>query len=425
MSSTITLLPLGQVSNQVFSSRITNMNQEVMDALYIIVLAFSIYLLCRYGIFPLIKFLAKKTTTLLDDILLDKKFLNRVSLAIVFSSLKAYVDTGNIIPYVDSLLSNRFIDAFLVIFIGLSLSELLTLINKVSNHYETLRDKPIKGYIQIVKIILNAFVAIVVFAIITGQSVAYYISGLGAITAILLLIFQDTILSFVASVQIGQNDIIKLNDWIEVPEYGADGDVIDISLHTVKVQNWDKTITTIPTSKIVTSSVKNWRGMSDYGGRRIMRSVLIDISSVGFMEDKDVQKLKKLPSISKYLTKKIHEIEEYNNSVNKGDPNIEKRRLTNLGTLRAYLVNYLINHEELNTDSMTLIVRQLPPTSEGVPLEIYTFTKTTDWVEYEGIQSDIFDHIFAVLPKFGLRAFQSGLLEAAAVQGLPLNEPEI
>jgi len=157
MSSTITLLPLGQVSNQVFSSRITNMNQEVMDALYIIVLAFSIYLLCRYGIFPLIKFLAKKTTTLLDDILLDKKFLNRVSLAIVFSSLKAYVDTGNIIPYVDSLLSNRFIDAFLVIFIGLSLSELLTLINKVSNHYETLRDKPIKGYIQIVKIILNSF----------------------------------------------------------------------------------------------------------------------------------------------------------------------------------------------------------------------------------------------------------------------------
>ena len=165
--------------------------------------------------------------------------------------------------------------------------------------------------------------------------------------------------------------------------------------------------------------------MSDYGGRRIMRSVLIDISSVRFMEDKDVQQLKKLPSISKYLTEKINEIEEYNNSVNKGEKYIEKRRLTNLGTLRAYLVNYLINHEELNTDSMTLIVRQLPPTSEGVPLEIYTFTKTTDWVEYEGVQSDIFDHIFAVLPKFGLRAFQSGLLEAAAVQGLPINEPEI
>ena len=213
-----------------------------------------------------------------------------------------------------------------------------------------------------------------------------------------------------------------MNDWIEVPEYGADGDVIDISLHTVKVQNWDKTITTIPTSKIVTSSVKNWRGMSDYGGRRIMRSILIDISSVRFMEDKDIEKLKKLPSINKYLKGKIKDIEDHNSSINK---EVEERRLTNLGTLRAYLINYLKNHEELNTDDMTLIVRQLSPTSEGVPLEIYTFTKTIDWVEYESVQSDIFDHIFAVLPKFGLRAFQSGLLEAAAVQGMPINEPEI
>jgi len=289
-------------------------------------------------------------------------------------------------------------------------------------HYEALKDKPIKGYIQIVKIVLNAFIVIIIFAIGTGQSVGYYISGLGAITAILLLVFQDTILSFVASVQIGQNDIINLDDWIEVPEYGADGDVVDISLHTVKVQNWDKTITTIPTSKIVTSSVKNWRGMSDYGGRRIKRSILIDISSVRFMEEKDIDKLKQLPSINKYLSEKINDIEKYNNSV---DEEKEKRRLTNLGTLRAYLVSYLKNHNDLNTESMTLIVRQLSPTSEGVPLEIYTFTNTIDWVEYEGIQSDIFDHIFAVLPKFGLRAFQGGTVEAAASRGLSINEPEI
>ena len=324
--------------------------------------------------------------------------------------------------FIDRVFSEILINSFLAIFIGLSISELLTIINKISTHYDSLKNKPIKGYIQIVKIIVNAFIVIIIFAIATGQPVAYYISGLGAITAILLLVFQDTILSFVASVQIGQNDIINLNDWIEVPEYGADGDVIDISLHTVKVQNWDKTITTIPTSKIVTSSVKNWRGMSDYGGRRIMRSILIDISSVRFMEDKDIEKGKKLPSINKYLNVKIRDIQDHNDSLNK---ETEERRLTNLGTLRAYLVNYLKNHEELNTDDMTLIVRQLSPTSEGVPLEIYTFTKTIDWVEYENIQSDIFDHIFAVLPKFGLRAFQSGLLEAAAVQGMPINEPEI
>jgi len=403
------------------------MNQEIIDLLYILVFAFSIYSLCRYGVFFVIKFLVKKTRTLLDDVLLDKKFLNRISLVIVFSSLKGYIDTGKVIPYVEELLSKRLTDAFLAIFIGLSISQLLTLLNKLSSHYDALKNKPIKGYIQIIKIVLNAFILIIIFAIATGQPVAYYISGLGAITAILLLVFQDTILSFVASVQIGQNDIINLNDWIEVPEFGADGDVIDISLHTVKVQNWDKTVTTIPTSKIVTSSVKNWRGMADYGGRRIKRSVLIDISSVRFMEQKDVEKLKELPSISKYLTDKIQEIEEYNNLVSKDNKETERRRLTNLGTLRAYLINYLKNHEGLNTDNMTLIVRQLSPTSEGVPLEIYTFTNTTDWVEYEGLQSDIFDHLFAVLPKFGLRVFQNGLLEATASMGLSINinEPEI
>ena len=398
------------------------MSQDIIDLGYVLLLGVSVYLVCRYLVFPLISKLANKTKTILDDVLLDKKFLNRVSLVIVFSSLKSYVDAVNSIPFIDRVFSEILINSFLAIFIGLSISELLTIINKISTHYDSLKNKPIKGYIQIVKIIVNAFIVIIIFAIATGQPVAYYISGLGAITAILLLVFQDTILSFVASVQIGQNDIINLNDWIEVPEYGADGDVIDISLHTVKVQNWDKTITTIPTSKIVTSSVKNWRGMSDYGGRRIMRSILIDISSVRFMEDKDIEKLKKLPSINKYLKGKIKDIEDHNSSLNK---EVEKRRLTNLGTLRAYLINYLKNHEELNTDDMTLIVRQLSPTSEGVPLEIYTFTKTIDWVEYENVQSDIFDHIFAVLPKFGLRAFQSGLLEAAAVQGMPINEPEI
>ncbi len=403
----IKYLLLGQVNNQDSkSSRIKYMSQDIVDLGYVLLLGVSVYLICRYLIFPLISKLAKKTKTILDDVLLDKKFLNRVSLVIVFSSLKSYVDAVNDIPFIDRAFSEILINSFLAIFIGLSISELLTIINKISTHYDSLKNKPIKGYIQIVKIIVNAFIVIIIFAIATGQPVGYYISGLGAITAILLLVFQDTILSFVASVQIGQNDIINLNDWIEVPEYGADGDVIDISLHTVKVQNWDKTITTIPTSKIVTSSVKNWRGMSDYGGRRIMRSILIDISSVRFMEDKDIEKLQKLPSINKYLKGKMSDIQDHNSSLNK---ETEERRLTNLGTLRAYLVNYLKNHEELNTDDMTLIVS----------------TKTIDWVEYENVQSDIFDHIFAVLPKFGLRAFQSGLLEAAAVQGLPLNDPEI
>ena len=384
---------------------------------------FASYLILRSVVFPIIKRGASKTTTYIDDLFLDKKFLNRVSYVFVLVFYNFLIATPQFnLDIFNTEISTRISSSLLTLFVGLTLLEMLNVLNKVSENIDSLRNKPIKGYVQIVKIALNSFIFIIIFAIITGQPVSYYISGLGALTAVLLLVFQDTILSFIASVQIGQNNIINNGDWIEVPEYGADGDVIDIALHTVKVQNWDKTITTIPTSKIVTTSVKNWRGMSEYGGRRIKRSVSIDISSVKFMEQKDIDKLMEIPSVNKYLSEKIEDIDKFNASI---DENKEKRRLTNLGTLRAYLINYLKNHDGLNTDSMTLLVRQLSPTAVGVPLELYTFTNTTDWVEYEGIQSDIFDHIFAVLPKFGLRAFQEGTVEAAAARGLPIPESEI
>ncbi|MDB2326916.1 mechanosensitive ion channel family protein [Candidatus Actinomarina sp.] len=381
------------------------------------------YVLLRSIIFPIIKRGASKTSTYIDDLFLDKKFLNRISYVFVFVLYNFLIATPQFsLDIFNTEISSRVSSSLLTLFIGLTLLEMLNVLNKVSENINSLKNKPIKGYVQIVKIALNSFIFIIIFAIITGQPVSYYISGLGALTAVLLLVFQDTILSFIASVQIGQNNIIKNGDWIEVPEYGADGDVIDIALHTVKVQNWDKTITTIPTSKIVTTSVKNWRGMSEYGGRRIKRSVSIDISSIKFMEDKDIDKLKEMPLISRYLSEKILDIEKYNASIG-GEK--ERRRLTNLGTLRAYLLNYLKNHDGLNTETMTLLVRQLAPTAVGVPLELYTFTNTTDWVEYEGIQSDIFDHVFAVLPKFGLRAFQEGTVEAAATRGLPMNDSEL
>jgi miniconductance mechanosensitive channel len=381
------------------------------------------YVLLRSVIFPIIKRGASKTSTYIDDLFLDKKFLNRISYVFVFVLYNFLIATPQFsLDIFNTEISSRVSSSLLTLFIGLTLLEMLNVLNKVSENINSLKNKPIKGYVQIIKIALNSFIFIIIFAIITGQPVSYYISGLGALTAVLLLVFQDTILSFIASVQIGQNNIIKNGDWIEVPEYGADGDVIDIALHTVKVQNWDKTITTIPTSKIVTTSVKNWRGMSEYGGRRIKRSVSIDISSIKFMEDKDINKLKEMPLISRYLSEKILDIEKYNASI-VGEK--ERRRLTNLGTLRAYLLNYLKNHDGLNTETMTLLVRQLAPTAVGVPLELYTFTNTTDWVEYEGIQSDIFDHVFAVLPKFGLRAFQEGTVEAAATRGLPMNDSEL
>jgi len=396
---------------------------DVTNLFVLLGILLGVYIALRLLVFPTIKKLASKTSTYLDDLFLDKKFLNRFSYVIIFVIFNFLRSAEQFnLSFLESEIFTRLLDALFSLAVGLTVLELLTVLNKLSESIESLKNKPIKGYVQIVKIIVTSFIAIIIFAIITGQSVAYYISGLGALTAVLLLIFQDTILSFVASVQIGQNDIIKIGDWIEVPEFGADGDVVDIALHTVKVQNWDKTITTIPTSKIVNTSVKNWRAMSEYGGRRIKRSLLIDISSIKFLNKTELEELEKIAPLKKYITSKIEEVDKFNNSISESDTSQEIRRLTNIGTYRAYVESYLKQNSNLNTDTMTFLVRQLPSSPEGVPIEIYTFTNTTEWVTYEQIQSDIFDHLFAILPKFGLRVFQNGLLEAVAMKNLPFNQ---
>ena len=396
---------------------------DLTNLLILFGILLGVYFVLRIFIYPTTKKLASKTSTYMDDLFLDKKFLNRFSYVIIFVIFNFLRSAEQFnLSFLESEIFTRLLDALFSLAVGLTVLELLTVLNKLSESIESLKNKPIKGYVQIVKIIVTSFIAIIIFAIITGQSVAYYISGLGALTAVLLLIFQDTILSFVASVQIGQNDIIKIGDWIEVPEFGADGDVVDIALHTVKVQNWDKTITTIPTSKIVNTSVKNWRAMSEYGGRRIKRSLLIDISSIKFLNKTELKELEKIAPLKKYITSKIEEVDKFNNSISESDASQEIRRLTNIGTYRAYVESYLKQNSNLNTDTMTFLVRQLPSSPEGVPIEIYTFTNTTEWVKYEQIQSDIFDHLFAILPKFGLRVFQNGLLEAVAMKNLPFNQ---
>ena len=399
------------------------LNSEATTALILLGILIVSYGILRSIFFPAVKKLANRTSTFIDDLFLDKKFLNRLSYVIVFIIFNILTTTPEFsIDLFSNVIVSRLIDAAFALLVGLTILEVLSVFNKISEKIDVLKDRPIKGYIQILKIIISAFVVIIIFAIVTGQSVAYYISGLGALTAVLLLVFQDTILSFVASVQIGQNDIIKIGDWIEVPEFGADGDVVDIALHTVKVQNWDKTITTIPTSKIVNTSVKNWRAMSEYGGRRIKRSLLIDISSIKFLTPKEISELEKLAPLKDYISFKNSELSEFNSSIENPDNNIETRKLTNIGTYRAYIESYLKQNSNLNTETMTFLVRQLPSSPEGVPLEIYTFTNTTEWEAYEKIQSDIFDHLFAILPKFGLRVFQNGLLEAVAVKNLPFNQ---
>jgi miniconductance mechanosensitive channel len=265
----------------------------------------------------------------------------------------------------------------------------------------------IKSYIQITKLIVNILGAVVIVAVLIGKNPVWLLSGLGAMTAVLLLIFKDTILSLVASIQISSNDLFKVGDWIEAPQFGADGDVIDIALHAVKIQNWDKTISIIPTNKLIASAFRNWRGMSESGGRRIKRSLFIDMNSIHLCDETSLQKFTRFELLREYIKRKQKELLEHNKANNIDTTEIiNGRRLTNIGTFRAYIKAYLRNNSQIHPN-MTFLVRQLEPTAKGLPIQIYVFTSDTDWVRYEGIQADIFDHLLAIIPEFGLKIFQS------------------
>ncbi|HRO02459.1 MAG TPA: mechanosensitive ion channel [Terricaulis sp.] len=296
--------------------------------------------------------------------------------------------------------------AFIILMIVLALNGLLTLVNELYQRRPEALSRPIKGYIQVLKILLFAAAAILIIAALMEQSPLLLLSGLGAMAAVLMLVFKDTILSLVASVQLTSNDMLRVGDWIEMPQFSADGDVIDIALHTVKVQNWDKTITTIPTHKLIEQSYKNWRGMSESGGRRIKRALMIDQSSIRFLEPEEQARLRRFALIDDYLDAKQQELEDWNaRLIEAGRDPVNTRRVTNVGTFRAYVGAYLAAHPRI-AQNMTLLVRQLDPTPQGLPIEIYCFTNTTAWGEYENIQGDIFDHLLAILPEFGLRQFQ-------------------
>ncbi|MEH6684986.1 MAG: mechanosensitive ion channel family protein [Qipengyuania sp.] len=311
--------------------------------------------------------------------------------------------------------------ALIVLSVAMAISGALDYANELYARRPEARSRPIKGYIQVVKIAMFCGAAILMIAVLIEQSPLLLLSGLGAMAAVLLLVFKDTILSLVASVQLTSNDMLRVGDWIEMPSMDADGDVIDIALHTVKVQNFDKTITTIPTHKLIADSYRNWRGMSDSGGRRIKRALVLDQNSVRFLDEDEVAGLKRFRLLETYLARKQDEIAEWNRHELASDSDaINARRITNIGTLRAYVIAYLQSHPRIAGEGFTLMVRQLPPSPQGLPLEIYCFANTIDWAEYEAIQADIFDHMLAILPEFGLRVFQqpSGLdLQGLATPG--------
>lgn len=288
----------------------------------------------------------------------------------------------------------------------LSLFSLLDVILNLSQKFPAASQLPLKGIFQGIKLISAIVVGILMISLLIGQSPAILISGLGAMAAVLMLVFKDPILGLVAGIQLSANDMLKLGDWLEMPKYGADGAVIDIGLTTVKVRNWDNTITTIPTWSLVSDSFKNWSGMSASGGRRIKRSISIDATSIHFLDEDEHQRLHKAHLLKPYLTTRHQEIDEWNQQLDAPESVLNHRRMTNIGTFRAYLNEYLRHHPRIRKD-MTLMVRQLAPDDHGLPIEIYAFTNTVVWLEYESIQADIFDHIFAVIEEFGLRIHQS------------------
>ncbi|MBT5715600.1 MAG: mechanosensitive ion channel [Opitutae bacterium] len=277
----------------------------------------------------------------------------------------------------------------------------------VYQHFEISKRLPLKGLAQALKIIINATGVIFVLSILFDKSPLYFISGLGALTAVLLLIFKDALLGLVAGIQLSVNNLVRKGDWIEMPKYGADGNVLEVSLTTVKVQNWDKTITSIPPYALVTDSFKNWRGMSESGGRRIKRSISLDLNSIQFVNEALNVRLEKIELLQEYLEEKKKEVADHN-KLNRVDLTelVNGRRLTNAGTFRAYCIAYLKSSQNIHQTGMTFLVRQLAPTEKGLPIEIYVFVKDVNWVSYEGIQGDIFDHLLASLDRFDLKAFQ-------------------
>lgn len=372
----------------------------------IIILSLIAYLLAKHFILKGLTTIISRTTTQWDDVILRKKVFNR--LAHLAPAIVMYLFIS--IPLVDydwmASLINEVIIIYMIVMGILALDAFLNASLAIYESYEISNKIPIKGFVQVFKIIVYFSSGIFIIAILLDKTPVYLFSSLGALTAVLMFIFKDAILGFVAGIQLTANQMVANGDWIEMPKYGADGDIIEIALTTVKVQNWDKTITTIPTYALITESFKNWRGMSESGGRRIKRSISIDMNTIQFCTEEMLERFSKIQYISTYIEKQKIELQNYN-QVEQVDHSslVNGRRMTNIGTFRAYVESYLRNHPKINHE-MTFLVRQLAPTEHGLPIEIYVFSKDKAWANYEGIQANIFDHILAVIPEFDLQVFQ-------------------
>lgn len=348
-----------------------------------------------------IKKFVHKTENTLDEILYQKKVFH--NLAHIAPAVIVYLTSQ---WFQNSEMIQKVVYAYILLIIGLTAFKLLDVVVEVYRTKEFSKSRPIKGLIQVVKIGIAIFGAIFIIAIFIGDATAWaLLSGVGGMSAIIILIFKDSILGLVAGIQLSANNQLRIGDWIEMSKFGADGEVVDISLTNITVSNWDKTLTNIPAYKFIDESFKNWQGMSEAGGRRIKRALYIDMSSIRFMDEALTKRLKKVELLTTYLNQKEEEITVYNKEHNMANT-VNGRGLTNIGTFRAYVLEYLKANAHIHQD-YTLLVRQLAPTNQGLPIEVYCFTNDTAWANYEGIMADIFDHLLAVLEQFDLRVYQN------------------
>jgi len=394
------------IVNQGLAASVADYISRGVILILILCLSFLAYFIAKHFILKGIATVISKTETNWDDVILKKKVFNRIAHLAPAIVIYKFIS----VPFVeyDWLISviNGAALIYMIIMVMLAVDALLNAFLAIYNTYEVSNRIPIKGFIQVFKIIIYFTSAIFIISILLNKTPIFLFSSLGALTAVLMFIFKDSILGFVAGIQLSANRMVAYGDWIEMPKYGADGEIIDIALTTVKVQNWDKTITTIPTYALISESFKNWRGMSEADGRRIKRSINIDMSTIKFCDDEMLKRFSKIKYISNYISRKKVELQERNQE-DGIDPSsmVNGVRMTNIGTFRAYIKALIQNNPMINKE-MTCLTRQLAPTEHGLPIEIYVFSKDKVWANYENIQADIFDHILAVVGEFDLRVFQ-------------------
>ena len=372
----------------------------------ILAIAFLGDAICKHVILTTVTRLVKKTKATWDDVVFDRKVMiylsHLVAPIILYILLPLAISNAGLLTFILRICMIYIIAVFLKF-----ISALLSALYHVYSEREQFRDRPLKGLLQTVQVILFFIGGIIIVSILIDKSPMVLLTGLGASAAVLMLVFKDSIMGFVSGIQLSANNMLKVGDWIEMPKYGADGTVIEVTLNTVKVRNWDNTITTIPPYALVSDSFQNWRGMQESGGRRIKRSIRIDMNSVKFCTPEMLAKYRKIRLLKDSIEETEKVVEEYNKE--HGIDNsvlVNGRRQTNLGVFRAYLTNYLRSLPAVNQD-LTCMVRQLQPTEQGIPLELYFFSSIKAWIPYEGVQADVFDHVLAIIPEFDLHVFQN------------------